>query len=58
MTEPTPPIAFRISPDAVGEQFAGGSSVDDSVIEQLKKVCSTSVDDADRAEHGRDWWPL
>jgi hypothetical protein len=54
MTEPTPPIAFSISPDAVGEQFAGGSSVDDAVIEQLKKVCSTSVDDADRAEHGRD----
>lgn len=58
MSEPTPPIAFSISPDAVGEQFAGGSSVDDAVIEQLKKVCSTSVDDADRAEHGRDWWPL
>ena len=58
MTEPTPPIAFSIAPDTVGEQFAGGPSFDDSVLEQLKEACSTSVDNADRAEHGRDWWPL
>jgi alkyldihydroxyacetonephosphate synthase len=58
MTEPTAPIAFGVEPQLAGEQFGASAPLGRGVIEELASICPTSTDDADRAEHGRDWWPL
>src|ERR1700674_5772781 len=57
---PTPPIAFSVAAGSLSDRF-GKLAVDvpDSLVEQLRSVCSSVLDDdAARAEAGRDWWPL
>ena len=58
-TDATPPIEFGGDPAAVTARFADHAVVlDDSHVTALGALCPTSTDAADRAEHGRDWWPL
>jgi alkyldihydroxyacetonephosphate synthase len=55
--EPTPPIPLP-DPARATARFGAGVTVADAVVDRLRAVCAVSVDDTDRAEHGRDWWPL
>lgn len=58
MTIPTPPIPFGGEPDAIGERLPAAIASPLGLIEALATACPTSALEADRAEHGRDWWPL
>ncbi|MDE2281972.1 MAG: FAD-binding oxidoreductase [Actinomycetales bacterium] len=54
MTRPTPPDPY---PDGITE--SAPASVDDQVLRAFAEVgVPFSVDPVERAEHGRDWWPL
>jgi len=57
---PTPPIELQPSPAGVTARLpARPVPVPDEVVERLRSVCSSvSVDPAERAEAGRDWWPV
>ncbi len=57
---PTPPIEFASDASSVTAHFADGAvAVPDDVLARLRDVCAAvSVDAADTAEAGRDWWPL
>lgn len=58
-TQATAPIEFGGEPAAATARFgAQASAVNQSQIDAISMLCPTSVDAADRAEHGRDWWPL
>lgn len=53
---PTPPIPLGGPARA---RLGPGVEVPAAVVERLAAACgSVSVAEADRAEHGRDWWPL
>jgi alkyldihydroxyacetonephosphate synthase len=42
-----------------GEHFAPNAGFDDGLLARLRQACDdVVVDDAERAEAGRDWWPL
>ena len=58
MTQPTEPIEFAVSADEITERFSGGSTLPATVLETLRAICATSVEDESLANHGRDWWPL
>ncbi|HZU79233.1 MAG TPA: FAD-binding oxidoreductase [Acidimicrobiales bacterium] len=60
MTEPTPVIAVAGEPASVGERLGGPRvPVDERLLARLHDVCpDVTVDDAERVEAGRDWWPL
>jgi len=56
---PVPPIALGGDPGAVSDRLASSDAeVDDRFVQRLAGVCPVSTEDADRAEAGRDWWPL
>ena len=57
---PTPPIAQAgDAAQATGHLAADRVSVGPAVVERLRAVCSTVIDDpAAVAEASRDWWPL
>lgn len=57
---PTPPIPFAGDAATVRAQYARTEiAVPDEVLRQLRDACAAvSVDAAERAEAGRDWWPL
>ncbi|MBV8463509.1 MAG: FAD-binding oxidoreductase, partial [Acidimicrobiales bacterium] len=57
---PTPPIAIDPSPAEARERLAGNRvAVDEHLRRRLADVCPDVTDDpAERAEAGRDWWPL
>jgi len=57
---PTPPIAFRDGPGAVTSRFdVPPVPVPDALVDALAATGATvSIDDADRGEASRDWWPL
>ena len=59
-SRPTPPIALQAAPAEVAERLGGPRvPVDDRLLRRLREVCDeVTLDDADRAEAGRDWWPL
>jgi alkyldihydroxyacetonephosphate synthase len=53
---PTPPVPIAGAPRA---RLGPAAEVPAAVVERLASACaSVSVDPADLAEHGRDWWPL
>ena len=57
---PTPVTAIDAEPGAVSDRIAGPRlPVDDRLLRRLRDVCAeVTTDDAERAEAGRDWWPL
>ena len=60
MTTPTPVTAIEAEPSMVADHLGGRRvAVDDALLERLSGVCAEVSDlDEDRAEAGRDWWPL
>ena len=53
------PIEFGVDAALVTEKFTAPTSpVSEEVVAELCKICLTSTDPADTAQHGRDWWPL
>jgi alkyldihydroxyacetonephosphate synthase len=59
MTDPTPVTPIDAEPDAVRDHLGGRRvEVDDQLRRRLADVCELSERDDDRAEAGRDWWPL
>jgi alkyldihydroxyacetonephosphate synthase len=60
MTSPTPVTPIDAAPAEVTDRLgAVHVGVDDDLARRLGDACdSVSVLDADRAEAGRDWWPL
>ena len=60
MSQPTPVTPIDASPaDVVDLLHSARVAVDDDLARRLGDACdAVSVLDADRAEAGRDWWPL
>ena len=60
MSQPTPVTPIDAQPSAVTDRLgAVHVPVDDALARRLADACdAVSVLDADRAEAGRDWWPL
>ncbi|HEY7916280.1 MAG TPA: FAD-binding oxidoreductase [Acidimicrobiales bacterium] len=60
MTEPTPVTSIDAGPDGIVDHLGGERvAIDETLQRRLAEVCAeVSVDDLDRAEAGRDWWPL
>ncbi|HEY4928529.1 MAG TPA: FAD-binding oxidoreductase [Acidimicrobiales bacterium] len=60
MSQPTPVAPIDAPPaDVVDRLDSARVAVDDDLARRLGDACdSVSVLDADRAEAGRDWWPL
>jgi len=60
MTVPTPVTAIDAGPAGVADHLHGPrAEVDDTLRRRLAEVCDQVSDlDDDRAEAGRDWWPL
>ena len=58
--QPTAPITLGDDPAATTDRLlATAVAVDDALLTRLRSVCAeVSTDDAERAEAGRDWWPL
>jgi alkyldihydroxyacetonephosphate synthase len=57
---PTPVTPIEAGPGGVADRLAGTRvPVDERLLRRLAEVCAeVAVDDAARAEAGRDWWPL
>ena len=57
---PVAPISLGDDPAATADRLVVTAvEVDDAVLDRLRDVCAeVSTDDAERAEAGRDWWPL
>src|ERR1700694_2439588 len=53
-------IAFSVVAGSLSDRFATVAvDVPDSLVEQLRSVCTSVLDDDEaRAEAGRGWWPL
>lgn len=58
-TQVTDPIEFGGDPALAVSRIAGPESpVAPEDLDAIARICDTSFDEADRARHGRDWWPL
>ena len=57
---PVPPITLGEDPAATTDRIRATTvEVDDALLARLRGVCAeVGTDDAERAEAGRDWWPL
>ena len=60
MTRPTPVTSIDAEPGLVSDHLGGARvGVDDALLRRLGDVCGeVTVDDGERAESARDWWPL
>ncbi len=59
MTQPTPVTDIDAAPaDTIDHLTGRRVEVDEALYQRLAGVCPVSALDADRAEAGRDWWPL
>ncbi len=60
MTGPTPVTPVDVGPDGITDRLGGTRvAVDDDLRRRLDEVCDqVTDDDVERAEAGRDWWPL
>ncbi|MFZ0667019.1 MAG: FAD-binding oxidoreductase [Acidimicrobiales bacterium] len=61
MTRPTPVTPVVTGDDQVAHDRLPGPhvKVDDALLERLRGACAeVSINDADRTEAGRDWWPI
>lgn len=58
-TAVTPPIEFGGNPaDAHARLLTTAPALTTDNVSAISAICDTSTDQATRAEHGRDWWPL
>ncbi len=58
-TPVTHPIEFGGDPAVATPRLSGAvRSLTEDEVSNLSDMCDTSTDAQDRAEHGRDWWPL
>ena len=57
-TKATPPIEFGTDPSGVRAHLPAVAEVPAEHVAALARICATDESVADRAEHGRDWWPL
>ena len=58
-TKATDPIEFGGDPAEATSRIRGPeSSLAPEDLDAISAICDASVDAADRANHGRDWWPL
>ena len=57
-TPSTPPIEFGTDSSAVRAHLPVVAEVPAEHLAAIARICPTDVSTADRAEHGRDWWPL
>ncbi|MEY2468462.1 MAG: alkyldihydroxyacetonephosphate synthase, partial [Actinomycetota bacterium] len=56
---PTPAIAFSEDAAKTTAHFAAAVDVPEGVLTELRDACAhVSVDEAETAEAGRDWWPM
>src|SRR5258708_34829080 len=60
MSQPTPVTPIDAQPGAVTDRIGGTKiEVDTALRNRLMDVCDeVSDDEGERAEAGRDWWPL
>ncbi|HVB94405.1 MAG TPA: FAD-binding oxidoreductase [Acidimicrobiales bacterium] len=60
MSQPTPVTPIDAEPDAVTDRIGGAKvRIDPGLRNRLMDVCDeVTDDDGERAEAGRDWWPL
>jgi alkyldihydroxyacetonephosphate synthase len=60
MSQPTPVTPIDATPADVTDHLGGQRvAVDEPLLRRLTDACAVvSSDDGDRAEAGRDWWPL
>lgn len=59
MTEPTPPVAFSVAPDELVARISDHAVASDELVAAVAATsCEVLTGDAERAEAGRDWWPL
>lgn len=59
MTHPTPPTPYEGDPTANATWFGSEApALDEEILHALAAIAPTTVEAADRAEHGRDWWPI
>jgi len=58
--QPIAPISLGVDPATTTDRITATTvEVDDALLARLRGVCAeVSTDDAERAEAGRDWWPL
>jgi len=54
VTAPTPPIELT----GLDARWPGAVEVPSTLVHELATICTTTVDERDLAEAGRDWWPL
>jgi alkyldihydroxyacetonephosphate synthase len=58
-TRATEPIEFGGDPAlATSHLPSPGRALTATEAQEIGAICDTSVDAAERAQHGRDWWPL
>ena len=60
LTRPTPVTPIDAGPDGITDRLGGTRvAVDAALRRRLDEVCAeVTDDDGERAEAGRDWWPL
>jgi alkyldihydroxyacetonephosphate synthase len=60
VTEQTPVTAIDAAPEAVTDRLRGPHvEVGDALLGRLRDCCDdVTIDDAQRNEAGRDWWPI
>ena len=58
-TRATEPIEFGGDPAlATSHLPSPGRALTATEAKEIGAICDTTVDAAERAQHGRDWWPL
>ena len=57
-TQSTQPIEFGTDASDVRAHYPAVATVPEELLDAIAKLCPTDISHADRAEHGRDWWPL
>mgnify|MGYP006276447841 CR=1 FL=1 len=57
-TAPTPPIEIAPDPSAATARLGVPPPMGADDLAAVSAACPTDTGAADRAEHGRDWWPL
>ena len=58
-TQATEPIEFGGDPAlATSHLPVTAHALSQTQVDGIAAICDTSVDAADRVQHGRDWWPL
>lgn len=54
----TEPIEFGTGAAGATSHYPAVAAVPEEHLTEIARICPTDTSHADRAEHGRDWWPL